>query len=98
ARALVEAAKSGEGGSLPIVALGALGANAEALAVASTQIRRDGPRGLPVLFQPPLAAARHLPQVADLAQRHGLVSYWKGSGKRPDFCKEKGAPALCGKL
>ncbi|HET9459200.1 MAG TPA: toll/interleukin-1 receptor domain-containing protein [Sphingomicrobium sp.] len=98
ARALVEAAKSGEGGSLPIVALGALGANAEALAVASAQIRRDGPRGLPVLFQPPLAAARHLPQFADLAQRHGLVSYWKGSGKRPDFCKEKGAPALCGKL
>lgn len=98
ARALVEAAKSGEGGSLPIVALGALGANPEALALAAAQIRRDGPRGLPVLFQPPLARARHLPQFADLARRHGLVSYWKSSGKRPDLCKEKGAPALCGKL
>lgn len=98
AMALVESAKSGEGSSLPIVALGALGANAEALAVASAQIRRDGPRGLPVLFQPPLAAARHLPAFAALTERHGLVPYWRKSAKRPDFCREQGAPALCGRL
>lgn len=98
AKAVVDAARSADSGSIPVIALGALGANAEALSVADAHIARDGPRSLAALFHPTLGAARHLPQFAMLARRHGLVGYWRAARHPPDFCKERGAPALCSEL
>lgn len=85
-------------GALIITALAALGANDDALAVAAGQIERDGPKALPVLFEPSLAIARRSPQFVNIVQRFGLVDYWRRSGHRPDFCKEASSPSLCASL
>ena len=85
-------------GALLITALAALSANDAALAVAQGQIERDGPRALPILFEPSLGSARHSPTFAKIAQRFGLANYWRRSGHLPDFCKEASPPSLCAKL
>ena len=85
-------------GALLITALAALGANDDALAVAARQIERDGPRALPVLFEPSLVDARRSPQFAQIAQRFGLSDYWRRSRHRPDFCKQASPPSLCASL
>ncbi|WP_309602328.1 TIR domain-containing protein [Sphingomonas sp.] len=85
-------------GALLITALAALGANDEALAVAAGRVERDGPRALPVLFEPALATARRSPKFAQIAQRFGLANYWRESRHLPDFCKEASPPALCTNL
>ena len=85
-------------GALLITALAALGANDEALAVAAGRVERDGPRALPVLFEPALATARRSPKFAQIAQRFGLANYWRESRHLPDFCKEASPPALCASL
>lgn len=83
---------------LVVIALAAVGANNEALSLAAALIRRDGPRGLAVLFEPAMAPARHSPQFGQVAQRFGLVGYWRQSRHKPDFCKEASPPALCASL
>lgn len=83
---------------LVVTAIAALGATNEALSLASALIRRDGPRGLAVLFEPAMADARRTPQFAQIVQRYGLISYWRQSEHKPDFCKEASPPALCASL
>ena len=83
---------------LLITALAALGAQKEALELVVASVQRDGPGGLPVLFEPPLAPTRRTPQFAQLAQRFGLIDYWRQTRHQPDFCKEQAPPALCGRL
>ena len=81
-----------------ITALAALGANQEAMAVAS---KLFGPTGSPdqfVLFEPILSQARKTPEFAALANRIGLVGYWRESRKAPEFCTAKDAPPLCASL
>ena len=85
-------------GALLITALAALGANDDALAVAEGWVERDGPRALPVLFEPSLAAARRSPKFARIAQRFGLTNYWHKSRHLPDFCKKSSPPSLCASL
>lgn len=85
-------------GALLITALAALGATDDALAVAAGRVERDGPRALQVLFEPSLAAARRSPKFAQIAQRFGLVDYWREGGHRPDLCKEASPPPLCASL
>lgn len=96
ASAIERLALSGAGhGPLLVTALAALGADREALALASARIQRDGPSMMPVLFQPPMAGARRLPEFANVARRYGLVRYWHESRHLPDFCKEASPPAIC---
>lgn len=83
---------------LVVTALAALGAADEALSLTAALIRRDGPRGLAVLFEPAMVEARRTPQFAQLVQRYGLISYWRQSRHKPDFCKEASRPALCASL
>lgn len=83
---------------LLITAVAALGAQQEALSLAAASIQRDGPRALPVLFEPPLAAARRTPQFAQLVQRLGLTDYWRETRHMADFCQEEVPPALCARL
>ena len=97
--ALQEIAQEGSTqGPLLIALLVQLGAGQQALTLASARIQRDGPSALPVLFQPPLAAARNSPQFTQLAERFGLASYWRQSGHLPDFCKERSPPQFCSRL
>ena len=85
-------------GPLMVTVLAVLGADREALLVADQQIKQNGSAGLAVLFEPSLANARRTPQFGAMMSRYGLQSYWKSSGKRPDFCNERDAPALCAAL
>jgi tetratricopeptide (TPR) repeat protein len=67
--------------------LGALGANREALAIASERpwlFWRRSMRG--VLSDPAFPA---------VANRLGLIRYWKSSHTRPDVCSTSGAPPFC---
>ncbi|MDP8912687.1 MAG: hypothetical protein M3N39_03810, partial [Pseudomonadota bacterium] len=82
----------------PVMALGALGRNAEAIAVAERLIQRLGPSVMRVLFEPPLAQARHEPAFGKLVERLGVASYWRKSGHKPDFCEAADAPDLCRSL
>ena len=84
--------------ALLVTALAALGAEREAMAVASQLMGAAGSPEQFVLFEPPLAQARRSAEFAALAQRIGLVRYWRESGKPPEFCSAANPPALCGRL
>ena len=43
------------------------------------------------LFYPELKAFRHDARFMPLAQRLGLLSYWRETGQWPDFCAESGS-------
>jgi tetratricopeptide (TPR) repeat protein len=70
--------------------LGALGANHEALAIASER---------PWLFW--LRTMRGVlddPDFPAVANRLGLIRYWKASRTRPDVCVRNNAPPFCGTI
>lgn len=48
-----------------------------------------------VLFGAPTAEMRRDPRFMPLAQRLGLVDYWRSTGHWPDFCAEPGLPYDC---
>jgi TolB-like protein len=48
-----------------------------------------------LLFSPAMAAMRRDPRFLRLADRLGLVAYWRTSGKWPDFCAEPGLSYDC---
>lgn len=74
--------------------LGALGANAQALARVEAAAKGDfGARAW--LFIPSMAGARADPAFPALAQRLGLIDYWRKSKTRPDFCSAAAAPPVC---
>jgi len=67
--------------------LGALGANREALQVAA---------GKPWLFwRRSMRGVLDEPAFPAVAERLGLMTYWKTSRTRPDICLTRGAPAFC---
>ena len=69
------------------IMLGALGANREALAIARERpwlFWRRSMRG--VLYDPGFAA---------VANRLGLMTYWKRSHTKPDVCLTKNPPPFC---
>ena len=48
-----------------------------------------------VAYRSPFATARKTAKFAALAERMGLIDYWKMPGNRPDFCNEPSPAALC---
>jgi DNA-binding winged helix-turn-helix (wHTH) protein/tetratricopeptide (TPR) repeat protein len=76
-------------------ALGALGDDAGALAAAERLIDRRGNNALLIFFDPTLAAARMTPNFTAVAQRIGLLGYWRTRHIRPDFCRASPAPPVC---
>jgi len=50
---------------------------------------------LQTLFRPTLEKLRQKPRFLSVAQRFGLLDYWRRSGKWPDFCNEPGLPYDC---
>lgn len=62
----------------------------------------DGPRnedigefGIDVFFRPVFHRIRHDLRFMRVAQKYGLLDYWRKSGKWPDFCFEPGLPYDC---
>jgi hypothetical protein len=52
---------------------------------------------LQTLFRPTLRNLRQNPRFLRVAQRFGLLDYWRNSGKWPDFCFEPDLPYDCKK-
>jgi TolB-like protein len=50
-----------------------------------------------ILFYPTTAAMRRDPRFMPYAASLGLVTYWRATGKWPDFCSEPGLPYDCRK-
>jgi tetratricopeptide (TPR) repeat protein len=48
-----------------------------------------------VLFRPEFEGVRRDPRFLQIAQRAGLLDYWRSSGKWPDFCFEPDLPYDC---
>jgi DNA-binding winged helix-turn-helix (wHTH) protein/tetratricopeptide (TPR) repeat protein len=76
---------------LVTAAIALLGENRAALA----SVERDRSLVGGVLFEPFFAAARRDPAFAPLAERLGLVRYWRQTGRRPDVCRAADAPGFC---
>ncbi len=81
-------------GRANVSALALAGRDADAVAAASRMIDKL-PLNVTVLYEPPFARARQLPQFAILVTRLGLVDYWQKSGRVPDFCLAAAPPTLC---
>jgi hypothetical protein len=52
-------------------------------------------QGTVFLFYPEMKAVRHDPRFMPLAERLGLLAYWRESGHWPDFCAEPDLPYDC---
>ena len=74
--------------------LGALGAHHEALGILASRIgsRLDWPS---ILFYPSMRGALSDPGFPSVAQRLGLMHYWKITHTRPDVCAAKDPPSFC---
>jgi tetratricopeptide (TPR) repeat protein len=74
--------------------LGVLGAHHEALMALASNLhsRSDWPS---LLWYPSMRGVLSDPDFPALAQRLGLMRYWKTTHIKPDVCSEKGAPPFC---
>jgi tetratricopeptide (TPR) repeat protein len=54
-----------------------------------------GGNGSQILFYPSMDAARRSPAFPALAQKLGLMRYWKTTHTRPDVCSTAGPPPFC---
>jgi DNA-binding winged helix-turn-helix (wHTH) protein len=77
------------------VALAALGHDQDALSAEERTVKEWSTSLTFILFTPPFANARRSPQFAALADRLGLLSYWRLPGRAPDFCTDPNPPPLC---
>jgi hypothetical protein len=77
------------------IALAALGRDQAALTAEERVVKEWSTSLTFLLFTPPFANARRSPQFAALAQRLGLLSYWRLPGRAPDFCTDPNPPPLC---
>jgi tetratricopeptide (TPR) repeat protein len=82
-------------GRLEITLLGALGDNADALKYTEAAVQRDEGGSRAYLFYPSMDGARRDPSFPALAQRLGLIRYWKATHTKPDVCTDKNPPHFC---
>lgn len=73
--------------------LGALGANQQALNKVEALATRRGTRMW--LWLPSMAGAIRDPGFPAVAQRLGLMRYWKTTHTKPDVCSQSGPPPFC---
>ena len=97
AKALTSAFETcGCGDSFQIRLVAALGDDRDALALLSlfneTQPHQAAST---IAWDPALARARRLPEFQGLAERAGLVRYWRTTGRKPDFCATSDKPPVC---
>jgi DNA-binding winged helix-turn-helix (wHTH) protein/TolB-like protein/tetratricopeptide (TPR) repeat protein len=91
-RAAADAGSLSHGEALTLLTM--LGDLDDAFTQAQLYVPLD-PYTAPYLFLPPTAAMRSDPRFMALARRLGLVAYWRGAGRWPDFCAEPGLRYDC---
>lgn len=74
--------------------LAELGAGHEAFVIAARRSSREYP-GPSVFWYRSMRPALDDPGFPALAEKLGLVRYWRASKTRPDVCREASAPAFC---
>jgi hypothetical protein len=82
-------------GRLSSTMLGALGDNADALKQVEVSANRGNVDAASFLFIPSMAGALRDPSFPSLAQRLGLMRYWKTTHTKPDVCSAKDPPPFC---
>lgn len=93
--ALVALPDTGQDAMITVGLLGALGAKHQALALIERRAaaREWGIRSL--LFLPSMAGARSDPEFVAVANRLGLMRYWRATKTRPDVCLQRAPPQFC---
>jgi hypothetical protein len=76
-----------------VTLLGAHGANTLALQRIGALAYRGGPRIW--LFLPSMKGALSDPSFPAVAERLGLMKYWRATKTRPDVCSGKAPPPFC---
>lgn len=84
-----------EWGRVAASVLGELGANTEALATVETAAKARVIGARDWLYWPSMAGARSDRAFPGVAERLGLIRYWRTTKKRPDFCLAKNPPLVC---
>ena len=82
-------------GRLSITTLGALNDNSDALKQVELVVQRGDVDAASYVFYPSMAGARRDPTFPGLAQRLGLMRYWKTTHTKPDVCSAKAPPPFC---
>ena len=82
-------------GRLSITTLGALGDNTDALKQIELVAQRGEVDVPSFLFYPSMDGVRRDPSFPALAQRLGLMRYWKTTHTKPDVCTDKNPPPFC---
>ena len=75
--------------------LAALGANGAALRSVEKAAASNQSEARSWLFYPIMAAITHDASFPAVAQRLGLIAYWKTTHTKPDLCSAKGPPPFC---
>jgi tetratricopeptide (TPR) repeat protein len=96
--AALEAMPQAAHGGLYTFLLGALGANRQALDAVVAAVEADRGGATAWLFMPTMAGALRDPAFPGVADRLGLMNYWKKTHTRPDACKARKAPPFCRKI
>jgi hypothetical protein len=82
-------------GRLVVTLLGALGDNASALKQTEAALHRDNSDAASWFWFPSMTRAIRDPAFPAVAQRMGLMRYWKTSHTKPDVCSAKDPPPFC---
>ena len=82
-------------GRVPASLLGALGANREALQQVASGVANRRYNATGWLFVPSMSGALRDPSFPALADRLGLMKYWRATKTRPDVCAAAAAPPVC---
>ena len=75
--------------------LAGLGVTQQAMEIANSAADAQGLEAW-FLFTPITRNMRQDPGFIRLADRMGLIKYWRETGKRPEFCTEPARRAECG--
>jgi Tfp pilus assembly protein PilF len=96
AAALIAAVPQQYSGKLIVTMLGALGANQPALQmIEAMDSGGKTVRSRAWLWYPSMAGALRDPTFPAVAQRLGLINYWRKAHTKPDVCSAKDAPPFC---
>ncbi len=96
--AALEAMPQAAHGGLYTYLLGALGADRKALDAVVAAVEADRGGATAWLFMPTMAGALRDPAFPGVAERLGLMNYWKKTHTKPDVCKARQPPRFCGML